>query len=127
VIIAHNSSTWVVQSAIVQMPYSHNDLDVPVGIVFFGLPHEPSYGQWAQNDWTLFSQDLAKHLNRREADLRPDVRLDFPAVDSTMSKFDSRQKQLGQNMHTKMISCSGTRVSHVFCCIRYVISDRYVG
>jgi hypothetical protein len=113
--IAHNSSAWVVQHAIVEMPYSESDFEVSVGIIFFGLPYKPSHGQWLQTGWDVFSHALAKHLDRRESDMIGDVQLDFPTIETTMSKFEMRQKQLGQYLHTKMISCSNARVSRSCC------------
>lgn len=114
VIIAHNSAAWVVQDVILQMPYSQSILDVPAGVVFFGLPHAPFRDEWQEASWENFSQALIHHLNRRDMNSKLSVRLDFHAVETTMSEFQSRLKRLGQLLQIKTISCSGTRVSRLY-------------
>jgi hypothetical protein len=113
-LIAHNSAAWVVQDAIVQMHNTRSVVDIVdilAGVIFFGLPYAPFKDEWQPASWEAFSQALIHHLNRRDLDSKSSVKLDFLAIQTTMSEFQSRLSRLGQLLQIKTVSCSSIRVS----------------
>lgn len=87
------------REALVQSQYDRDLKKVPVGLVDFGLPKDPSEGYWESKDhWNDFRDRLLKHLMKG----RPKIKLqqeypvlDFSTIDSTAQEFAGFRHSLG--------------------------------